>query len=155
MTLSHNSQSLEIIHVLHVDDEEDNLLISKRYLNKADPSLIIEQSSQPEKVLKKLQEEQFDCVVTDYVMPGMDGLELASRIRESSDIPIILYTGRGSEEVAKKASNIGINDCIRKEMDPTHFTALSKRIRVAVMKHRAEMKLKEREYALGAENDKN
>ena len=155
MTPSNNSQSLDAIHVLHVDDEKDNLFISKRYLGKADPSLILEQSSEPEKALKKIQEGQFDCVVTDYVMPGMDGLELASRIRESSDIPIILYTGRGSEEVAEKAFKIGINDYIRKEMDPTHFTALSKRIRVAVMKHRAEMKLKEREYALGAENDKN
>ena len=142
MTLSQNSQSLVTIHVLHVDDEEDNLLISKRYLNKADPSLILEQLSQPENALKKLQEEQFDCVVTDYVMPGMDGIELASMIRENSDIPIILYTGRGSEEVAEKAFNIGVNDYIRKEMDPTHFTVLSKRIRVAVMKRRAEMKLK-------------
>ena len=142
MTLSHNSQSLPAIHVLHVDDEEDNLLISKRYLNKADPSIILKQLSRPEKALKKLQEEPFDCVVTDYMMPGMDGIELASMIRENSDIPIILYTGRGSEEVAEKAFNIGVNDYIRKEMDPTHFTVLSKRIRVAVMKRRAEMKLK-------------
>ncbi len=142
MTLSQNSQSPVTIHVLHVDDEKDNLLISKRYLNKADPSLILVQLSQSENALKKLQDEQFDCVVTDYMMPGMDGLELASRIRESSDIPIILYTGRGSEEVAEKASHIGVNDYIRKEMDPTHFTVLSKRIKEAVMKHRADKKLK-------------
>ena len=155
MTHSHNSQSLVSIHVLHVDDEEDQLFISKRFLNKVDPSLILEQSLQPENALKKLQEEQFDCVVTDYKMPGMDGIELAIRIRESSDLPIIMYTGRGSEEVAEKAFNIGVNDYIRKEMDPTHFTVLSKRIRVAVMKHRADMKPKTRAYALGAENDKN
>ena len=151
MSLTSDALTNESIHVLHVDDEEDNLLISKRYLNKADPSLILDQSSQPEKALKKLQEEQFDCVVTDYVMPGMDGIELASRIRESSDIPIILYTGRGSEEVAEKAFNIGVNDYVRKEMDPVHFKVLSERIRVAVMKHRAEMKLKARADALGAE----
>ena len=151
MTPSQNSQSLVTIHVLHVDDEEDNLLISKRYLNKADPSLILEQLSQPENALKKLQDEQFDCVVTDYMMPGMDGIELSSKIRESSDIPIILYTGRGSEEVAEKASHIGVNDYIRKEMDPTHFTVLSKRIREAVLKHRADKKLKARADALGAE----
>ena len=147
MTPSNNSQSLDAIHVLHVDDEKDNLFISKRYLGKADPSLILEQSSEPEKALKKIQEGQFDCVVTDYVMPGMDGLELASRIRESSDIPIILYTGRGSEEVAEKAFKIGINDYVRKDMDPTHFTMLSERIRAAAMKYRAEMKLKERAYS--------
>ena len=151
MSITYNTPTNESIHVLHVDDEEDNLLISKRYLNKADPSLILEQLSQPEKALKKLQEEQFDCVVTDYIMPGMDGIELASRIRKSSDIPIILYTGRGSEEVAENAFNIGVNDYIRKEMDPTHFTVLSERIREAVMKHRAEMKSKTRAYAIGAE----
>ena len=142
MSKDNPDESESVIHILHIDDEEDNLLISKRYLNKADPSIILEQISQPENALKKLQEEQFDCVVTDYMMPGMDGIELASKIRESSDIPIILYTGRGSEEVAEKAFNIGVNDYIRKEMDPTHFTVLSKRIRVAVMKRRAEMKLK-------------
>ena len=151
MTPNQNSQSRVTIHVLHVDDEEDNLLISKIYLNKVDPSIILEQISQPEKALKKLKDEQFDCVVTDYMMPSMDGIELASMIRENSDIPIILYTGRGSEEVAEKASNIGINDYIRKEIGLTHFTLLSKRIRVAVMKHQAEMKFKTRTLALGAE----
>ncbi len=151
MTPSHNSHSLDTIRVLHIDDEEDNLLISKRYLNKADPSIILEQLSQPENAFKKLQEEHFDCVVTDYIMPGMDGIELASRIRESSDIPIILYTGRGSEEVQEEAFNIGINDYVRKEIDPTHFKVLSELIRETAMKYRAEMKHKTRDYALGAE----
>jgi DNA-binding response OmpR family regulator len=151
MLITSDFPTSESIHVLHVDDEEDQLFISKRFLNKVDPSLILEQSLQPENALKKLQEEQFDCVVTDYKMPGMDGIELASRIRESSGIPIIMYTGRGSEEVAEKAFNIGVNDYIRKEMDPTHFKVLAERIRAAVMKHRAEMKLKARAYALGAE----
>ena len=48
-------------------------------------------------------------------MPKMNGIELAQKIRETSDIPIILYTGQGSEEVAELAFSVGIDDYLRKE----------------------------------------
>ncbi len=41
----------------------------------------------------------------DYSIPTIDGIELAERIRKESNIPFILYTGQGSEEVAERARN--------------------------------------------------
>jgi hypothetical protein len=71
-------------------------------------------------------------------MPGMTGLEFAKVIRDKVAAPIIIYTGQGSEEVAEAAFNIGIDDYIRKEIDPSHYQLLTKHIKVAVYQRRTE-----------------
>ena len=95
-----------------------------------------------------LREKEYDSIVSDYVMPEMDGIRLAVRIREQNDVPFILYTGQGSEEVALDAFEAGIDDYIRKEHEKSSFQVLAKRIRVAVDKHRAEeaLRLSEEQY---------
>jgi PAS domain S-box-containing protein len=80
----------------------------------------------------------------------MDGVELAKQIRESSDIPIIMYTGKGSEEVASRAFSVGVDDYIRKEMDPSHYEVLARRIRAAVGAHRSEKSLHKRDQELSS-----
>ena len=62
-------------------------------------------------------------------MSPMDGIEVARSIRETSDIPIILYTGHGSEDVAVEAFAVGIDDYVRKEAHPLHYEVLANRIR--------------------------
>ena len=71
-------------------------------------------------------------------MLSMNGIELAQKLREKSDVPFILYTGQGSEEVAEKAFNAGVDDYLRKEAEPTHYQVLAKRIRHTVEKHRTD-----------------
>jgi DNA-binding response OmpR family regulator len=141
--LSHleSSSSTDTIRVLHVDDELNQLEFVKKFLERADPKLYIESVSHPQEALRLLQRRPFDCIVSDYQMPGLDGLESASKIRESSDVPIIIYTGRGSEDVAVAAFSMGIDDYIRKEVDPSHYTVLAKRIMMAVEKNRAQKRL--------------
>ena len=126
------------ISVLHVDDDEQQLDMVKQFLTIIDPSIKITSESNPCSALKLLDKTQFDCIVTDYKMPEMTGLDLAIKIREHRNVPIILYTGQGSEEVAEKAFSIGIDDYIRKEIDPSHFQLMAKRIRVSVEKKRIE-----------------
>lgn len=134
-----------MIRVLHVDDEEDQLMLGKRFLEKADPSLQVVYSTSPEEAISMLQEQSFDCVVSDYQMPNMNGIELAQKLRETSNIPFIIYTGRGSQEVAENAFAVGVDDYLRKEFDPSHYYVLAKRIKTAVEKHKAEKMLKESE----------
>ena len=131
---------LETIRILHVDDEPDLLQITKLYLTEANPAFTIESLSTPNNAMEKL-EEPFDCVVSDYQMPGMDGIELCRRIKEKHDIPFIIYTGRGSEEVASIAFEAGADDYIRKEAEPGHYQVLARRIEEAVRKHRVEREL--------------
>jgi DNA-binding response OmpR family regulator len=135
---------LETIRILHVDDEPGLLQITKLYLIEANPAFVVESLSTSNKVMERL-EEPFDCVVSDYQMPGMDGIELSRRIKEKHDIPFIIYTGRGSEEVASIAFEAGADDYIRKELEPSHYQVLARRIEEAVRKHRVERELQRSE----------
>ena len=131
-------ETQETIYVLHVDDESDQLVLTKRFLEGADPAINIESFPSPKEAFQALKHGSFDCIVSDYVMSEMDGISLARFIREESQIPFILYTGKGSEEVAREAFAAGIDDYLRKEIDPSHFQVLAKRVRTAVEKRRAE-----------------
>jgi PAS domain S-box-containing protein len=71
-------------------------------------------------------------------MPGLNGIDLAEKLMAIKNIPIILYTGQGSEEVAQRAFHIGVHDYIRKEIEPTHYEVLLNSIKQSVKKHRAE-----------------
>ena len=127
-----------------MDDESDQLLLVKLLLKRNDPALHVVSASSPDEALHMLESQVFSCIVSDYVMPGMNGIELARIVRETSTIPLILYTGQGSEEVASAAFAAGIDDYLRKEIDPAHYEVLARRIRTAVEKNRAE--LAEREH---------
>lgn len=116
------------IRVLHIDDEGAQLVFAKMFLEDADPGLEIVPFSDTVKLLDSL-DDSVDCVVSDYIMPGMDGMELCHRVKERVSVPFILYTGRGSEVVAEAAFKMGVDDYVRKESDPSHYQLLAKRIR--------------------------
>jgi two-component system response regulator (stage 0 sporulation protein F) len=62
--------------------------------------------------------EGVDVVVTDLVMPGMDGLELVSRIAERAPaLPVLLVTAHGSDQMVRIASSRGACGCLRKPFD--------------------------------------
>jgi PAS domain S-box-containing protein len=126
------------LKILHVDDEENQLEFTKLFLEQIDQDVIIDSVSTPEEALEKQKNENYDCVVSDYKMLTMNGIELAQKVREKSNIPFILYTGQGSEEVAELAFTAGIDDYLRKETEPTHYQILAKRIRNTVEKHRTD-----------------
>jgi CheY-like chemotaxis protein len=86
-------------------------------MNSFDPDIIADSAISPRKALEKLEKDEYDCIVSDYVMSGTDGIQFALRVRELSNIPFILYTGQGSEEVAERAFEAGIDDYIRKEIE--------------------------------------
>jgi len=92
--------------------------------------------------LQLLEKESYDCIVSDYQMSGMTGIQLAEKIKSRMSIPFILYTGRGSEEVAEAAFKVGIDDYIRKEIEPAHYQVLAKNIQNVVERARGEKSLK-------------
>lgn len=142
---THNSNLVNILRVLHVDDEEDQLIITKRNLKKFDSGLQTIPIKSPKEALQILRKEDFDCVILDYKMPNMDGIELATKMKEIRSIPIIIYTGHGSEEVASKAFSAGIDDYLRKEFEDSHYIVLAKRIRMDVERYKLKEKLKDSE----------
>ena len=136
------STSLEqrnlFLRVLHVDDDETQLDMLRLFINRLDGSMEVVSCIDPLEAVKLVSGNGFDCVISDYVMPEINGVELVRRIKELKDIPFILYTGQGSEEVAQLAFQAGVDDYIRKEIEPSHYEVLINSVRHAVDKHRAE-----------------
>jgi PAS domain S-box-containing protein len=128
---------LEPINVLHIDDDENQRAFLKIFVEE-DSSIRVTSISSQETALELVSTGAYDCLVSDYDMPEVNGIELAQRVRERTRIPIIIYTGKGSEEIAEKAFAAGIDDYIRKEDTPAHYQVLVKRIRHVVEERRNE-----------------
>ena len=127
----------EGIRVITLDDEPDQSELLKIYLEDYDSEINVDSYTSPELLIQMLREKRYDCIVTDHILSGTTGLELAQQIRKVSSVPIILYTGKGSQEIAAMAFSAGIADYMRKEPDPRHFEVLAKRIRRIVENHRS------------------
>ncbi|MCX6648981.1 MAG: PAS domain S-box protein [Candidatus Bathyarchaeota archaeon] len=129
------NSSVGVVRVLLVDDDESQRELTKYTLEKADPSQKITAVLRPSNALRTLSKQQFDCIVSDYQMPEMNGIQFCAEVRKKSNIPFIIYTGRGSEEVASQAFAAGVDDYVRKETDLAHYQVLVRRIRHAVERH--------------------
>jgi CheY-like chemotaxis protein len=126
---------LKPLFVLALDDELDQLELTKFFLEENDPDLVVDTLSNPEEILEKIQNKPYDCILADYAMPRINGVELATTIKEIKDIPFVLYTGRGSEQTVLDAISAGVDAYVRKDHNPEHFTKLAKEIRRAVSEH--------------------
>ncbi len=83
---------VDIISVLHVEDNPDAHTLMKIFLKQITQQIKIDNVSTPNQALQILSKNNYDIVLTDYKMPGINGIEFVKNIREKSDIPIILYT---------------------------------------------------------------
>jgi PAS domain S-box-containing protein len=118
------------IKTLVVDDEPYLLELTKIFLERHHDIQVTIASSGLE-ALNKIGREEFEVVVSDYQMPSMDGLQLLKALRDrKSDIPFILFTGKGRESVAVDALNLGASFYLQKGGDPdAQFTVLANMIR--------------------------
>jgi PAS domain S-box-containing protein len=134
------------IRVLCVDDEPDLLDITKLYLERSG-ELEVGISVSAERALDNSGIGSYDAIVSDYLMPGMDGIAFLRAVRERfGDIPFILFTGRGREDVVIRALNEGVDFYLQKGGDPkVQFAELVHKIRQGVRRRRAEKALREGE----------
>lgn len=139
----------ESIRVLHVDDEPDFADLTADILEADDDRFSVEVATDAESGCEKLKEGSFDCIVSDYDMPGANGLEFLKRVRETyPDLPFILFTGKGSEEVASEAISAGVSDYLQKEVGMSQYTLLANRIENLVEQHRARTDATETDWRL-------
>jgi PAS domain S-box-containing protein len=107
-----------IICVLHVDDDTCMLEVSKEILM-MEGNFEIDHALSVEEAFKKLETQDYDVVISDYEMPQKNGLEFLKELRQQkNEIPFILFTGKGREEVVVKALNLGADRCINKSGSP-------------------------------------
>jgi signal transduction histidine kinase/AraC-like DNA-binding protein len=104
-------------HVLVVDDNDD----MRRYLRShLDGRYRVSEAKQGDEALALIREETPDCVLSDVVMPGLDGFGLCRAIRTETSfaaLPIVLLTARGDRAAYAQAMASGADDCLVKPFD--------------------------------------
>ena len=98
-------------------------------------------STSPKEVIDMVKETEPDCVLSDFNMPEMDGIEFTRRLREHSKIPIVMYSNVSDEGVTCEAFDAGVNDFVVKQdnhADPEHYIVLMKRIKNVVDGYRVK-----------------
>jgi len=118
--------------ILHVDDDESLIDVTAAFLTEADDRFIIEGATSGAEGLERLDED-IDCVISDYEMPEMTGIELLEAVRETwPNLPFILFTGKGSEAVASEAISAGVTDYLQKGTGTEQYTLLANRVSNAI-----------------------
>lgn len=107
-----------MIHALYIDDEPSLLEIAKIFIEeKGDITLDITDSSSG--ALSLLQSRPYDIVICDYQMPELDGISLLKNLRSKRiEVPFILFTGKGREDIAMEALNNGADFYFQKGGHP-------------------------------------
>ncbi|WP_020664645.1 response regulator transcription factor [Amycolatopsis benzoatilytica] len=118
--------------VLVVDDDETVRDVVRRYLETA--GFTVDQAGDGAAALARFAEREPDLVVLDVMMPGLNGLEVCKRLRQTSHVPIVMLTALGEEENRIAGLQLGADDYVTKPFSPKELT-----LRVASVLRRARM----------------
>ncbi|WP_448336245.1 response regulator transcription factor [Bellilinea sp.] len=117
--------------ILVVDDDPTLLRFLQDFLREEKYSVIA--AANGNEALRQAYREHPDLVVLDVMMPGMDGWEVTARLRELSDVPIILLTAKSSEADKLRGFGLGVDDYLTK---PFSFAELNARIQAVLNRAR-------------------
>jgi PAS domain S-box-containing protein len=113
-----NSTSDKVVRVIHVDDDAFFLRSAKQHLEKI-AALQVDSVRSADEALKKLEQEKYDVVISDFNMQEKNGLEFLIALRANgATIPFILFASKERPEVAVKALNLGVFRYVEKPGDP-------------------------------------
>ncbi|MFD1570999.1 GAF domain-containing protein [Halorubrum laminariae] len=130
--------------ILFVDDEPGAADLAATHVERLVDGVETVIRTDPTDALAVVREEPVDCVVSDYNMPGLDGLELLEAVRSvDPGLPFVLFTGRGSEEIASEAISAGVTDYLQKGIGRDRYEVLANSVENALDRRRAERDLRE------------
>ncbi|AOY77138.1 response regulator transcription factor [Clostridium formicaceticum] len=131
--------------ILVVDDEEKMRNVIKIYLT--NEGYRIEEASNGKEALDKINNDQFDLILLDVMMPEIDGWTVCRKIREESLIPVILLTARGEEYDKIFGFDLGADDYLTK---PFSLKEMAVRIRAVLRRNQNFNKVLKKNISLGA-----
>ena len=139
----------EPVRILYVDDDPDVADMTARMLERIGEGFEVETATDVRKGEATLGAGNFDCVVSDYDMPFLNGIEFLEAVRaDDPDLPFILFTGKGSEEVASEAISAGVTDYLQKRGGTGQYTVLANIIDNAVEARRSARRAERRRRRL-------
>ncbi|WP_435344353.1 bacterio-opsin activator domain-containing protein [Haloarchaeobius sp. HRN-SO-5] len=145
--VGHGTQSTGPVSVLFVDNDPDFADMSRAMLERESSAMRVTTAADGAEALSVLDDgdQPVDCIVSDYDMPTMDGLALLEAVRERDErLPFVLFTGKGSEEIASDAIAAGVTQYLQKRPGGERYALLANQIANAVSQYRTESALRER-----------
>src|SRR5437879_7311827 len=134
------------LRVLVVDDDPALLQVLPGTLRLRMNGVTVDTADSAAAALERISAHDYDAIVTDIRMPGMDGLTLLAEILgRRPDTPTLMITGHGEEDLAVRALRGGAYDFIQKPIDRDYFVALLYR---AIRAHALNRRVKDRQLAL-------
>lgn len=125
------------MRVLLVDNDQDFVTLAATLLEAESEWIETVTETSPQAVFEHVDLATVDCIVSDYRMPEMDGIEFLKAVRESHPwLPFILFTQKGSEAVVEAAMDAGVSDYIVKNGSATQYAISANRIENLVRQYR-------------------
>jgi DNA-binding NtrC family response regulator len=104
------------IRLLIVDDDDDYMILMRDILEESGLSFEIDEVNTSQAALESLKRSKYDCVVIDYLIPGISGLEVMKMARGlEMQTPFIIFSGFGDAELAEELIKQGAADFISKD----------------------------------------
>ncbi|MDP6506885.1 MAG: response regulator, partial [Planctomycetota bacterium] len=101
------------IKILMIDDDLVTRKVAMGQLQQDFPGLHFRDVGTLEEFRSALPEDEFDVIITDFQLPDGNGIEILRHVRRNMpDLPVIMFTGTGSEEIAVRAMRSGLNDYV-------------------------------------------
>jgi signal transduction histidine kinase len=133
-------------NILIVDDDLALLQALPQTLNLRLHDIKVDTADSALGALEQIQDHEYDVIVSDIKMPGMDGLVLLEKIRElQPDTPTLLITGHGEHDLAIQALRVGAYDFIQKPIDRDYLVAALQR---AIQTHQLRRQVVDQQLAL-------
>ena len=107
--------------ILIIEDEEAIAELEKDYLELSDFEVIVE--SNGDDGVKTALEENFDLIILDLMLPGIDGFEVCKKIRESKNVPILMVSAKKDDIDKIHGLGLGADDYITKPFSPSELVA--------------------------------
>jgi len=121
------------ITVLLVDEDTDVLELTQTFLEREDDAITVTTETSSPDALDRLESDSFDCVVSDYSMPSMSGIEFLQEVREREPgLPFFFFTGKNREEIETEAGDLEVTGYVQKGTGTDRYTDLAEEIRAAV-----------------------
>ena len=144
------------LRILLVEDDEHDRLAFRLAFQKSQVSCEITEYIRAEEALERLctDASSFDLAVIDHALPGMSGLDLSKKlVDEKIPLPLVILTGRGSEQLAVEALKAGVDDYIIKGPGPGYLELLPLVLPEVVRRHGDRLARKQAEEELRKIND--